>query len=572
MSRVLVLGQCPLPFEEVNRLYAPGLRTWQLAKALLDDGHEVALACDRIPFTYEDEAAPPDWSEGNLTGYRLDEATFKNGRLVQQIHDTFRPDCLVAANRLPALVAVRLKTDKPVWADINGHSMGEAQVKAHRYDDDIYLSYFWKEEKEILERADVFSAVSSPQRFALIGELGALGRLNKLSTGYEFVYTIPNAAPVAGGQRSEKPALRGSTVPSNGFVVLWSGGYNTWTDVETLFAGLSQAMRQEPRIFFVSIGGAIDGHDEISYGRFLDLIAQSDLRSRFVLRGWVPTSEVVSYLAESDVAINIDALTYEGLLGARTRMLDWMQAGLPILTTVTCELTEILARERLAFTFGHADADNLAGQLLRLSAMPEALRQRGLAAKEYARRHFTYAETTRALRSWVHQPAFAPDRRRRIDFLHTDDAPGRAPPERASPPKPRGLWGRLRQPAESAGPFPKVRFLSHEIPEEMQVGRTYRVKLRLLFQSVPAYSDEAGALNLSYHWHLDGVEVIHDGLRTPLRASAAGEKAEILAWVKAPPEAGEYLLQWDLVREGLAWMNTNPSEGLTAVVRVLPKG
>ncbi len=59
-----------------------------------------------------------------------------------------------------------------------------------------------------------------------------------------------------------KTVLRGRLASEGDFVVLWSGGYNTWTDVDTLFAGLIKAMKEEPRLRFVSIGGAIPGRDE----------------------------------------------------------------------------------------------------------------------------------------------------------------------------------------------------------------------------------------------------------------------------------------------------------------------
>ena len=34
------------------------------------------------------------------------------------------------------------------------------------------------------------------------------------------------------------PIVRGRHVPEGAFIVLWSGGYNVWSDVDTLFAGL----------------------------------------------------------------------------------------------------------------------------------------------------------------------------------------------------------------------------------------------------------------------------------------------------------------------------------------------
>ena len=58
MSRIMILGTCPLPFENEKKLYGPGIRTWQFAKPLIDDGHTVCLVCARIPSAYT-KAMPP---------------------------------------------------------------------------------------------------------------------------------------------------------------------------------------------------------------------------------------------------------------------------------------------------------------------------------------------------------------------------------------------------------------------------------------------------------------------------------------------------------------------------------
>ena len=56
--------------------------------------------------------------------------------------------------------------------------------------------------------------------------------------------------------------MRGRLVPEDAFVVLWSGGYNVWSDIETLLQGLEKAMDEQPSIHFLSTGGAISGHDD----------------------------------------------------------------------------------------------------------------------------------------------------------------------------------------------------------------------------------------------------------------------------------------------------------------------
>ena len=50
---------------------------------------------------------------------------------------------------------------------------------------------------------------------------------------------------------------------------------------------------------------------------------------------------------ECNLGLNVDLPIYESQVGSRNRMLLWMQCGLPILTTVTTELSRILSQNDL---------------------------------------------------------------------------------------------------------------------------------------------------------------------------------------------------------------------------------
>ncbi|GAI30869.1 unnamed protein product, partial [marine sediment metagenome] len=236
MTKILILGNAPLPFEKEKKLYGTNIRTWNIAEPLWQDKHEICLVCSRIKSTYYNEkkiARISKTKRDNLTYYALEESIFEKGQFLQKTHDEFQPDCLVGVNTHPAFCAIRIRTNKPIWADLNGSAMTEAQAKAYVYSDNTYLNYSWHDEKPILEKADIFSTVSLAQKYALIGELGITGRLNRFTFGYEFVHHIPNGIEDR-EYRHQKEVMRNKLVSKKDFVVLWSGGYNTWTDVDTL--------------------------------------------------------------------------------------------------------------------------------------------------------------------------------------------------------------------------------------------------------------------------------------------------------------------------------------------------
>lgn len=420
MRRILVLGAAPLPFEPRERQYAPNLRTWHLTKPLIGDGHEVRVIAGRLPNTYPDDVPPilerSDMGFGYLS---VEGALFQDDAWLQAQLEAFQPEAVVGVNTHPSSRAVALDTDRPIWCDLNGWIMAEGQAKCRVYDDDRFLSHFWKMERDILDRADVISTVSRAQAFATIGELATRGRLGTATFGYSFVHTIPNAiveidyAPSGG-------AVRGRMVPEDAFVVLWTGGYNTWTDVDLLFGALERAMRAVPDLHFVSTGGVIEGHDELTFTRFRQCIDASEMKERFHLAGWVPTADVPAFYTESDLGINVDSSNYETTFGARNRLNEWLKVGLPILTTLGTEISETLAELDLCLRCGTQDAEGFAERMIWAARNRDEIRDMAERARGFAVDRFSYARTTEPLREWARQPKRAPDEGRRVPFRDVD--------------------------------------------------------------------------------------------------------------------------------------------------------
>lgn len=67
----------------------------------------------------------------------------------------------------------------------------------------------------------------------------------------------------------------------------------------------------------------------------------------------------------------------------------------------------------------------------------------------------------------------------------------------------------------------------------------------------------ATPFQLSYHLlSADGRQLQYDGPRSPLpQAVPPGQEIEVRAIVQTPPRPGEYLLEWDMVQEGVAWFS-----------------
>jgi glycosyltransferase involved in cell wall biosynthesis len=267
----------------------------------------------------------------------------------------------------------------------------------------------------------------------MIGELAMAGRLNRRTFGYEFTRAIlPGSPPKVGGSandaagtdpetntgfdhrspgdRGARPLLAQHGIVDSDFVVLWCGGYNTWTDVETLFRGLESAMRCNPHLHYVSVGANTYSAPDNVYDRFVAMAAASPRRDCYHMLGWRPWSEMATFYRESDVGINIDALHYETIFGTRTRLVEMIASGLPVVTSLGAELSYLLRDAGIALTFDVGDWKKLGQNLERMAADADLTREMALAAYRFAQEDLSFATTTAPLRTWVQNPSVAPDR------------------------------------------------------------------------------------------------------------------------------------------------------------------
>lgn len=77
------------------------------------------------------------------------------------------------------------------------------------------------------------------------------------------------------------------------------------------------------------------------------------------------------------------------------------------------------------------------------------------------------------------------------------------------------------------------------------------------------------ALNLAYHWLAPGgATLVLDGRRTPLPGRvASGESVSLETSIEVPVRPGDYVLELDLVQEGVAWFGSRGSRTVRAGVR-----
>lgn len=405
MSRILVMGY-EFPSMAEGRIEARSYRTWQFVQPLLEEGYNVCF----IGSAANDQLNVSHRLSSTLTYHRLNLLERNWLNKANAVCNDFQPDAVLAVMFNSGLRATRLARRQPLWIDLYGDRVTENQIASHTSKSDRGIRITQKYLNLILRRADKYSTCSTPQKFALVGQLSMASRLSRHTMGYEFAHAILPGAPSKHAEGTPTLTVRGDLVPANAFVVLWCGGYNVWTDVDTLFQALNQAMEKDPRIHYVSAGEGVRLTNNNSYERFLEMIASSPYRNRFHMLGWQPGSVVPGLYPQADVGVNLDAFHYETQLGTRTRLVEMMHHGLPVITTLGCELSHIVENQGLGLTFPIGDAGTFSKHILAMAEDKSLQKKYAGQAQEYTNRQLSFQETTRPFLDWAKEPKFAPDR------------------------------------------------------------------------------------------------------------------------------------------------------------------
>src|SRR5690606_23899454 len=102
---------------------------------------------------------------------------------------------------------------------------------------------------------------------------------------------------------------------------------------------------------------------------------------------WQPLSAMQKLYEQCDLGLSIDRFTYEAELGSRTRLINFLAAGLPVASTVVTELSQDLARDGVLFPFELGNADSLTSTLLEAADSAGAKRLRQGECRRYVFEH-----------------------------------------------------------------------------------------------------------------------------------------------------------------------------------------
>ncbi|MFC0109920.1 glycosyltransferase [Kibdelosporangium aridum] len=270
-----------------------------------------------------------------------------------------------------------------------------------------------------LLRGDFFLCASERQRHFWLGHLGAIGRLSP--TLYDSDPSVRSLLAIAPFGLSAKPPQRTGPGPrdlvdsigQDDKVIIWAGGIYNWFDPLTLLHAIDRMRGTHPDVKLLFLGMK---HPNPDVGEMDMANRARALARRLNLGGnvvfnetWVPFDERQNWLLDADCGVTTHYEHVETTFAFRTRVLDYLWSGLPIVTSAGDSFADLVERERLGVVVPAEDPDALAAALEKVlydKEFAQACRER----IELVRERFTWETALAPLVEFCRNPRPAADR------------------------------------------------------------------------------------------------------------------------------------------------------------------
>ena len=287
----------------------------------------------------------------------------------------------------PAISAYAKKYKVPVAVDLLVHEYFEALErepleKMKRQEVDVHFSNSILNFSRQLAMGDFFACPSGRSRDYYLGALTLTGKLDpEIYSKDPGLNSIADVVPFgipSGKPKSGKRFFRGKLVgvKENDFIVLWGGTLANWYDVETPLKMMKRIAKSHPavKLVFTGFANPMQAEPTETYVRSEELAKKWKLlnKSVFFYKDWIPYEDRQYYLTECNAGIVTFEDHLENRFSQRIRLLDYVWAGLPVLTNPGNVLGDWIRDKSLGETISFGDDKTLSKIVTDWSENPSA--------------------------------------------------------------------------------------------------------------------------------------------------------------------------------------------------------
>jgi hypothetical protein len=401
MTRLLVVS-----YDVVDtRMAGPGARYWEMARAL----------AKKLDVTL----ATPDRS---LPGEGFASHVYTHGEWDTLDSAISKADALLFDGYLLAEFPQLAACGKPLVLEATyPYSFETLHQFAGKPQDQQVSSFVAKLEitRQVALSGDFFFCANQRQRDYWLGVLDAFGRINPDTyaadpTLYQLLDIVPFGLPSRRPEHTT-PVMKGVIpgISPTDRVVLWGGGLWQWLDPLSLVRAVARVVekRSDVRLVFPATR-----HPNPMIGEMPMLKQTVELSDQLGLTGqvtffgdWVPYELWPNYLHEADIGASMHFDTLETRFAFRTRMLDYIWMGLPMVVTGGDATSELVTRHNLGEVVPPGDDSAITAAISRLLEIPN-LREAYREQFERVRPDFGWEVVCEPITRFCAQPRLAPDR------------------------------------------------------------------------------------------------------------------------------------------------------------------
>jgi GT2 family glycosyltransferase/glycosyltransferase involved in cell wall biosynthesis len=270
-----------------------------------------------------------------------------------------------------------------------------------------------------LARGDFFLCASEKQRHFWLGQLAGMGRLNPLtydadSSMASLLAVVPFGLS-ANPPRRTRAAIKGVVpgIAESDKVIIWAGGVYNWFDPLTLVRAVDQLRQRRPdvRMYFMGMRNpnphVPEMHMPAATRQLSDDLGLTG-KHVFFNADWVDADDRQNYLLDADVGVSTHFEHVETTFAFRTRILDYLWAGLPIVATDGDTFGDLITAEGLGVAVPEQDVDALV-EALDKALYDEDFAAAARAASARVRGDYTWERALQPLLDFCRAPSRAPD-------------------------------------------------------------------------------------------------------------------------------------------------------------------
>jgi len=269
-----------------------------------------------------------------------------------------------------------------------------------------------------MQLADFCICASERQRDYWLGRFCALGRIDPQMYKFDpsmrklidvVAFGLPDAKPERTGH-GIKDKLPG--ISQTDRVLVWGGGIWDWFDPLTVIKAVAEVSTGMPELKLVFMGTRspnpqVPEMEMTAQARKLAHDLKLIDKTVFFQEGWTAYEDRANFLLDADAAVSAHFDLIETRFSFRTRILDYLWAGLPILTTGGDQLADLIESRHAGIALPYEDAGAWAGAIRKIMT-DSTFRTECKLASSLLAEEFTWSNTAKNLKQFCREPYHLP--------------------------------------------------------------------------------------------------------------------------------------------------------------------